>query len=342
VLSRAPELLSSWTTLRLGGPARAFIQADSRPDLYKAVAQLDAQHESALVIGGGSNLVVADAGFDGTVVRAATRGIAVRELDDTVEVHAEAGESWEEFVGLAVSEGWGGVEALAGIPGTVGAVPIQNVGAYGQEVAQTITAVSVFDRSAAVERTISAAECGFGYRNSRFKSDPGHFIVGAVTFRFQRSRRSAPVRYGELARQLGVQIGEQAPTDQLREAVLQLRTAKGMVLDAGDHDTWSAGSFFTNPFVAPAALPRGAPSFEQRDDKVKTSAAWLIEQAGFPRGYGNDKVRVSSKHTLALTNRGTATTADLLALASTIRTRVRSRFGIELQPEPVLVGCELS
>jgi UDP-N-acetylmuramate dehydrogenase len=342
VLSRASELLSSWTTLRLGGPAREFAQADSRRDLFQAVAQVDARHEDALVIGGGSNLVVADAGFGGTVVRAATRGLTVRRLRDTVEVEAEAGESWQDFVDLAVSEGWGGVEALAGIPGTVGAVPIQNVGAYGQEVAQTITAVSVFDRAAAVERTMPAAECGFGYRSSRFKSDPGHFVVGAVTFRFQCSRRSAPVRYGELARRLGVHTGEQAPTDQVREAVLHLRTAKGMVLDDGDHDTWSAGSFFTNPFVAPSALPRGAPSFELREDKVKTSAAWLIDQAGFPRGYGNEKVRVSSKHTLALTNRGAATTADLLALASTIRTGVRSRFGIELQPEPVLVGCELS
>jgi UDP-N-acetylmuramate dehydrogenase len=342
VLSPARELLAGWTTLRLGGPAREFVQAASRTDLYRAVAQVDAQQEQALILGGGSNLVVADAGFDGRVVRAATLGLAVRRFHDAVEVEAEAGQGWEEFVDLAVGEGWRGVEALAGIPGTVGAAPIQNVGAYGQEVAHTIAAVSVFDRSAGVERTLQAEECGFGYRSSRFKFDPGRFIIGSVTFRFQRSRRSAPVRYGELARRLGVEIGAQVATDEVRAAVLQLRSAKGMVLDADDHDTWSAGSFFTNPFVAPAALPRGAPAFEGQDGTVKTSAAWLIEQAGFPRGFGNDKVRVSSKHTLALTNRGTATTADLLDLASTLRAGVRSRFGIELQPEPVLVGCELS
>jgi UDP-N-acetylmuramate dehydrogenase len=342
VLSRPSQLLADWTTLRLGGPARHFITADDEAGLFAAVSQLDGRREPLVVLGGGSNLVVADDGFEGTVIRAATRGVAVREADETVQVTAAAGESWEALVDFAVVEGWAGVEALAGIPGTIGAAPIQNVGAYGQEVADTIAAVETYDRRDGRVRTLAAEECGFGYRSSRFKSQPDRFVVGAVTFRFQRSRRGAPVRYAELARQLGVEVGHGVPTSEVRAAVLQLRAAKGMVLDADDHDTWSAGSFFTNPFVDPGALPAGAPSFEQREGRVKTSAAWLIEQAGFTRGYGNDKVSVSTKHTLALTNRGGATTADLLALASEIRTGVRSRFGIQLQPEPVLLGCALS
>jgi UDP-N-acetylmuramate dehydrogenase len=342
VLSLTSEVLADWTTLRLGGPARHFVEVDTRAELFSAVSTLDARSERALVLGGGSNLVVADAGFDGTVVRSATRGVTVRPAGETVEVTVEAGESWEELVAFTVAEGWAGVEALAGIPGTTGAVPIQNVGAYGQEVGQTITTVQVHDRHTGRVRVLPATQCGFGYRTSRFKSVPHRFVVGAVTFRLQRSRHGAPVRYAELARRLGVQPGERAPTHEVRDAVLQLRAAKGMVLDADDYDTWSVGSFFTNPFVEPRALPTGAPSFEQRAGRVKTSAAWLIERAGFPKGYGNGKVSISTKHTLALTNRGTATTADLLALASTIRSGVRSRFGIELQPEPVLLGCSLS
>jgi UDP-N-acetylmuramate dehydrogenase len=342
VLSLTSEVLADWTTLRLGGPARHFVEVDTTAELFSAVSELDARHERVFVLGGGSNVVVADVGFDGTVVRTGTRGVAVRPGGETVEVTAEAGESWEEIVDLTVAEGWAGVEALAGIPGTIGAVPIQNVGAYGQEVAQTIASVQVHDRRTGRGRTLSAAQCGFGYRTSRFKSEPDRFVVGAVTFRLRRSRQGAPVRYVELARRLGVEIGEPAPPREVRDAVLQLRAAKGMVLDADDYDTWSVGSFFTNPFVEPSTLPRGAPSFEQRAGRVKTSAAWLIERAGFPRGYGNGKVSISTKHTLALTNRGTATTADLLAVASRIRAGVLSRFGIELQPEPVLVGCALS
>lgn len=341
MLTARSRRLADWTTLRLGGPAENLVEVQERGDVYRAVFDADAADIPALVLGGGSNLVVSDDGFDGTVIRVASRGITVRNGQGAVEVTAEAGESWEHLVQRAVTEGWVGIEALAGIPGTVGAVPIQNVGAYGQEVADTITSVDVFDRLGGGGSRLGAAECGFGYRSSRFKSGASRFVIGAVTFRFETGRLATPVQYAELARTLGVHVGESAPLVDVSVAVLRLRTAKGMVLDADDHDTWSAGSFFTNPFVEPAAVPLGAPAFPQADGRVKTSAAWLIERAGFAKGFGNEKVRVSAKHTLALTNRGSARTSDLLALAREIRAGVRERFGIDLEPEPVLVGCSL-
>lgn len=342
MLTRAGERLANWTTLRLGGPATAFAEATTRRALYDAVASLDVIGSPVLVLGGGSNLVVADDGFDGTVVRVATTGIAVE--DDAgagVEVTVEAGEDWEAFVARAVAEEWVGVEALAGIPGTVGAVPIQNVGAYGQEVSHIVAQVHVYDRVERQRCTFSTADCGFGYRTSRFKQTPDRYVVGAVTFQFRRGSLGAPIQYAELARRLGVEVGERVPAADVRAAVLALRRAKGMVLDDVDHDTWSAGSFFMNPFVPPTALPSDAPAFEQPDGRVKTSAAWLVERAGFTRGYGIRDARVSTKHTLALTNRGAASTADLLALATEIRAGVLARFDIELQPEPVLIGCSL-
>lgn len=286
--------------------------------------------------------MVADVGFDGAVVRVATSGIAVADdVDAGVEVRVEAGEDWDALVARAVAEQWVGVEALAGIPGTVGAVPIQNVGAYGQEVAQTIAQVHAYDRLERRHRTFASADCGFGYRTSRFKQTPGRYVVGAVTFRFRRGLLGAPIQYAELTRRLGVEAGARVPAGDVRAAVLSLRRSKGMVLDETDHDTWSAGSFFMNPFVPQSAVPPGAPAWEQPDGRVKTSAAWLVERAGFSRGYGTGDARVSSKHTLALTNRGGASAADLLALATEIRAGVLARFGIELQPEPVLVGCSL-
>jgi UDP-N-acetylmuramate dehydrogenase len=262
-----------------------------------------------------------------------------------VSVTVGAGEPWDAFVESAVENGWVGVEALSGIPGTVGATPIQNVGAYGQEVAQTIARVRVWDRVLKGQRTFAAADCGFAYRHSRFKADPSRHVVLDVTFDFHPGDLSAPIAYGELARTLGVEVGQRAPLAEVREAVLGLRRGKGMVLDPDDHDTWSAGSFFTNPFVDPAQLPDGAPSYEQPDGTVKTSAAWLIEQAGFAKGFGLDRpgarVSLSTKHTLALTNRGGATTAELLELAREVRDGVREKFGIELVNEPVTVGCSL-
>jgi UDP-N-acetylmuramate dehydrogenase len=340
-----PELLSRHTTLRLGGPAGHWVEATTEAELVAAVDAADAAGEPLLVLGGGSNVVVADVGFPGTVVHVATRGVT-SDVDGEVTcggamVTVAAGESWDDLVIRAVESGWLGIETLAGIPGAVGATPIQNVGAYGQEVAQTVASVRVWDRKLRGVRTFANADCGFGYRHSRFKADPGRHVVLDVTFQFRQGTLGLPLEYAELARTLNVEVGQRAPLESVREAVLTLRSRKGMVLDARDHDTWSAGSFFTNPVVAPAELPDGAPAWPQADGTVKTGAAWLIEHAGFGKGYGPGPVTLSTKHTLALTNRGTATTEDLLGLAREVRAGVRARFGITLANEPVLVGCEL-
>ncbi|MBZ5735247.1 UDP-N-acetylmuramate dehydrogenase [Nocardioides sp. TRM66260-LWL] len=341
------ELLADHTTLRLGGPAREWVRAESEQALIDAVAEADAAGVPVLVLGGGSNLVVGDAGFDGRVVEVATRGVTP-DVDDAeavacggVLVTVAAGERWDALVAQAVTRGWAGVEALAGIPGSVGATPVQNVGAYGQEVAQTIASVRVFDRVLRGVRTFAAAECDFAYRHSRFKADPGRHVVLSVTFQLRRGTLGEPIRYAELARALGVEVGGRVDLGEVRDAVLALRRGKGMVLDPDDHDTWSAGSFFTNPIVAPEAVPDGAPAFAQPDGGVKTSAAWLIEHAGFGKGHGAGPARLSTKHVLALTNRGDASADDLLALAREVRDGVRARYGIELVPEPVLVGCDL-
>ncbi|BBH16986.1 UDP-N-acetylenolpyruvoylglucosamine reductase [Nocardioides baekrokdamisoli] len=332
--------LADFTTLRLGGSASTWIEASSEAAFISALGAADEAGTGVLILGGGSNLVVADEGFDGTVVRVATAGIAPEvDADGHVRVTVAAGENWDTFVAHAVASGWVGVEALAGIPGTVGATPMQNVGAYGQEVGQTIAEVRVWDRRLKGVRTFAADECGFAYRWSRFKADPGRHAVLSVTFTFAVGSLSAPVGYAELARTLDVEVGERAPLEDVRAAVLGLRRGKGMVLDAEDHDTWSAGSFFTNPFVEVA--PAGAPAYPQPDGRVKTSAAWLIEHAGFGKGYGNELVSLSTKHTLALTNRGGATTDALLALAREIRDGVAAEFGIGLEPEPVFLGCAL-
>ena len=337
-----PRLLAELTTLRLGGPADTLVRAGSEPELVAALREGDAGGTPLLLLAGGSNLVVSDAGFRGVVVQVATRGITVAEDRHRALVTVAAGEPWEPFVARVVQEGWCGVEALSGIPGSVGATPVQNVGAYGQELADTVVRVRCWDRRHDAYRDLTAEECGFGYRSSRFKRDPQRYVVLEVVFAFARERLGAPMRYAELARALGVEPGGRAPADRVREAVLDLRRAKGMVLDADDRDTWSAGSFFTNPLLpAERPVPPGAPCWRQPDGSVKTSAAWLIEQAGFTKGYGNDRVALSGKHTLALTNRGDGTTADLLALAGEVRRGVWNRFGIALENEPVLVGCAL-
>ena len=337
--------LAELTTLRLGGPAPAVIEAATEDVLVDAVLIADEGGDPPLLVAGGSNLVVADEGVERTVIRVLTQGVVV-DLDSCsgAMVTVQAGETWDAIVARAVDEGWVGIEALSGIPGSVGATPIQNVGAYGQEVSQTIASVRVYDRYDRKIRTFAAADCGFTYRSSRFKVEPNRFVVLTVTFQFPLGDLGAPVAYAELAHTLGVEIGARAPAASVREAVLELRRGKGMVLDADDHDTWSAGSFFTNP-ILPASeaetLPADAPRWEQPDGSVKTSAAWLIEKAGFTRGHGSGRVSLSTKHTLALTNRGGATTEELLTLAREIRDGVQSAFGITLVPEPVLVGCEL-
>jgi UDP-N-acetylmuramate dehydrogenase len=336
------EQLANHTTLRVGGPAADFVVATTEAELVDAVRDADDRGKPVLVLGGGSNLLVSDSGFDGRVVAVRTAGVAAdADACGGAVVRVAAGEPWDLFVARAVEEGWVGVEALAGIPGLVGATPIQNVGAYGQEVAQTIASVRCWDRKDGEVRTLFPRDCRFGYRTSRFKQEPDRWLVLEVVLQLRLGDLGTPVQYAELARRLGVEMGDRAPLADVREAVLALRRSKGMVLDESDHDTWSAGSFFTNPVLDADAVPTGAPTWPQPDGRVKTSAAWLIEHAGFARGHGNDRVALSGKHTLALTNRGGATATDLVTLAREIRDGVRARFGIELVNEPVLVGCSL-
>ena len=337
--------LADLTTLRLGGPARAVIDAMTEQHLVDTVRIADEAGDAVLLVGGGSNLVVADSGVDGTVVRVLTGGITVdADACSGAMVTVAAGEPWDEFVTHAVAQGWVGVEALAGIPGSTGATPIQNVGAYGQDVSQTIASVRTYDRYDRRIRTFAAADCDFSYRHSRFKAEPQRFVVLSVTFQLALGDLGAPVLYAELARTLGIDVGERAPSAAVRDAVLELRRGKGMVLDPADHDTWSAGSFFTNPVLSAEqaeALPDGAPRFAQPDGSVKTSAAWLIDHAGFDRGHASGGVAVSSRHVLALTNRGGGTTEQLLDLAREVRAGVEAAFGVTLVNEPVLVGCSL-
>ena len=348
----AGGLLAGHTTLRLGGPARAFATAATEDDLIARVRSADAAGEPLLVLGGGSNLVVADAGFPGTVVHVATTGIGPA---GPAGLTVAAGEDWDPLVAACVDEGLAGLECLSGIPGLAGATPIQNVGAYGQEVAQTVTSVRVYDRVDGQVRDLATADCGFGYRSSVFKrslapgSVTGRFVVLRVTFALVADKLSMPVRYPELARALGVDPGGRAPLAEVRAAVLGLRRGKGMVLDPGDPDTRSAGSFFLNPVLTTgqfAALERaagpGVPHYPAGPGQLKVPAAWLIERAGFGRGYQHPGgARISAKHTLALVNPGGASTASLLALAREIRDTVRGRFGVELACEPVLVGASL-
>jgi UDP-N-acetylmuramate dehydrogenase len=337
--------LAELTTLRLGGPARAVIDATTEDQLVETVRIADEGGDPVLVVGGGSNLVVADEGVDATVVRVLTRGVTTdADLCSGAMVTVAAGEPWDELVARAVTEGWVGIEALSGIPGSTGATPVQNVGAYGQDVAQTIASVRTYDRYDRRIRTFAASDCDFSYRHSRFKAEPMRHVVLSVTFQLALGDLGAPVTYAELARTLGVELGERAPLGDVRRAVLALRRGKGMVLDADDHDTWSAGSFFTNPILAPAqaaTLPAEAPRFSQPDGSVKTSAAWLIDHAGFGKGHGSTSVSLSTKHALALTNRGSGTTAELLDLAREVRDGVQRAYGVTLTNEPVLVGCEL-
>jgi UDP-N-acetylmuramate dehydrogenase len=340
--------LAELTTLRLGGPAGRFVEATTDADVLGAVRAADADGEALLIMAGGSNLVVADAGFPGTVLRIATRG--VRAAGDRLEV--AAGEPWDPFVAACVQAGRAGLECLSGIPGSTGATPIQNVGAYGQEVSHLIASVRAYDRAERRLDELAPAACGFAYRSSRFKREPGRWVVLSVGFVLPRRPQSAPVRYPELARALGIELGGHAPLADVRSAVLGLRRAKGMVIDPADPDSVSAGSFFTNPVLDAAAFARleerirarlGAdarvPRFAQADGSLKVPAAWLIERAGFARGHGDPAtVAISAKHTLALTNRGAGTTGQLVALAREITGGVEDAFGVRLVPEPVFVG----
>ena len=346
--------LADHTTLRLGGPARRFVRAGTEEDLVEAVRAADRGGDPLLILGGGSNLVVADEGFDGTVIQVATSG--VRRDRDPGLVTVAAGEDWDTVVAWTLAAGLAGLECLSGIPGLAGATPIQNVGAYGQEVAETITAVRTYDRVTGQTCLIPNERCGFGYRTSVFKRDDARrHVVLSVTFRLAEQSASMPLRFPELAAAVGVAPGGQVATAEVRSAVIGLRRGKGMVIDAADPDTCSVGSFFVNPVLDGTALAAveasararcGAatrvPRFDAGDGLVKVPAAWLIERAGFGKGYSpGDGARISSKHTLALVNSGSASTAGLMALARQIRDGVRDAFGVSLAPEPVLVGVTL-
>ncbi|MFD4016004.1 UDP-N-acetylmuramate dehydrogenase [Streptomyces sindenensis] len=343
--------LAPLTTFRLGGPAARLLTATTDAEVIAAVREADASGTPLLVIGGGSNLVIGDKGFDGTALRIATEGF---ELSGT-SLELAAGEVWTDAVARTVEAGLAGIECLAGIPGSAGATPIQNVGAYGQEVSSTITEVVAYDRRTGETVTIPNTECAFSYRHSRFKSEPDRFVVLRVRFELEEANGlSAPLKYPETARAMGVEQGDRVPLSAARETVLRLRAGKGMVLDPEDHDTWSAGSFFTNPILGPAAFQDflgrvherlgpdvTPPAFPAEGGRTKTSAAWLIDRAGFTKGYGSGPARISTKHTLALTNRGAATTEDLLALAREVVAGVHAAFGVTLVNEPVTVGVSL-
>jgi UDP-N-acetylmuramate dehydrogenase len=333
-------VLADYTTIRLGGSAADLVWASTEAELVECVTQADADRTPVLVLGGGSNLVVADAGFDGVVVRVAHTGIRFEPDGDRVVVRVEAGESWDDVVVASLARGLAGIECLSGIPGLAGATPIQNVGAYGAEISHVVTAVRAFDRVEKRELVLSPADCRFGYRTSALKHRDRYLVVG-VDLVLTESRMSAPVGYQQLADALGVELGGRAPAVDVRAAVLVLRAAKGMLIDPADPESVSAGSFFTNPVLAASAIPDGAPQWPAPDRLVKTSAAWLIEQAGFGRGFGHGRVGLSRKHTLALVNRGGATTAELILFAAYIRDGVRERFGVDLKVEPALIGVRL-
>ncbi len=338
--------LAPHTTLGLGGPARRLAKVENVDDLKQALTA--AGDEPVLVLGGGSNLVVRDGGFPGTVIQIAIAGVKIREHGDHAVVSAFAGESWDGFVAQMVEAKLSGVECLSGIPGLVGATPMQNVGAYGQEVADTIALVRVLDRKTGEIESFEPGDCGFAYRTSAFKGSE-RWVVLEVRFKLARSSDSAPLTYAELSRALGVANGGRAPLADVRSTVIALRRGKGMVVDPADPDSRSAGSFFMNPIVDAEALallegklPAGTamPKFPQPDGRSKLSAGWLIERAGFTKGHGTGAAGISSKHALALVNRGEATTRDLLALAEEIQDAVRARLGIDLVPEPVIVGID--
>jgi UDP-N-acetylmuramate dehydrogenase len=325
--------LSGLTTLGVGGVADRVIEVEDATELVSAVRDADEAGRPLLLLGGGSNIVAPDAGWDGDVVAVRSRGI--ERTGGRLVV--QAGEPWDDVVAYAVENGLAGIEALSGIPGSTGATPVQNVGAYGQEVAQTITAVRVYDRAEKSERILAPAECGFAYRDSRLKREPSRFVVLDVTFELDESSVSRPVGYAELARTLGVELGGTAPLAEVREAVIGLRRGKGMVLDPEDPDSRSAGSFFTNPIVAADRAVDGCPSWPAGDGRMKLSAAWLVQNAGFGRGTRDGHVGTSSRHSLALTTEPGATATELLAFADRIVATVQESFGVTLEREPTAV-----
>ncbi|WP_028279616.1 UDP-N-acetylmuramate dehydrogenase [Arthrobacter sp. H5] len=354
--------LAPFTTVGVGGPARKFVTARTEKEIIDAVRSADDDGERVLILGSGSNLIIADEGFDGTVVQLASTGFTVNDDDATcggVMVTAQAGQPWDELVEYTVLHAFSGLEALSGIPGLTGATPVQNVGAYGSDVSQTVAVVRTWDRETQTVKSFTNFELKFGYRDSLLKhttvEGSPRYVVLTVQFQLALGRMSAPVHYAELARALDVNIGKRAYANDVRREVLRLRGSKGMVLDSADRDTYSTGSFFTNPIVdsfVADGLPDNAPRYPATEKgKVKLSAAWLIDQAGFTKGFGlagdagfeasGGRAALSTKHTLAVTNRGEASAKDLLAVARLVADGVEQTFRIRLHPEPLLIGCAL-
>jgi UDP-N-acetylmuramate dehydrogenase len=361
--------LAELTTLRVGGPATRLVEPATEAELITAARDLWDEPEDWLLLGGGSNVVIADDGFDGTVLRVVTRGIErlADPAPNVVRLRIQAGETWDDVVAGAVAEGWSGIETLSGIPGSAGAAPVQNIGAYGQELGSRLGAIDFFDHRTRELERIPVAELELGYRTSSLKRGRLGLVVALELDLIDHGGLGMPIAYAELARVLGVRLGDRVPVADVRTAVLGLRASKGMIWDPADPDSTSAGSFFTNPIVSEGfarSLPADAPRWSTVPEEVprvlplgaeipaapasgeflvKLSAAWLIEHAGIPRGFAlpGSRAAISSKHTLAIVNRGGATAREIVQLAGYVQTRVLSEFGVILQPEPVLVGLEL-
>ena len=335
--------LSKYTSFRVGGPATKIVQVSTEAEIIGAIEE--AGDSPILIMGGGTNVLIADKGFEGTVIRISNNSVQA-EVDacSGATLTIGAGEDWDTFVQTTIDRGFAGLETLSGIPGTVGAAPIQNIGAYGHEVSEFITRVRTYDRQEKALKTFTNSECEFSYRNSYFKSHPGRYVIIEVQFQIRRGEFSDPITYVELSKKLGIEPGEKAPVVATRAAVLELRASKGMLLKNDDHDSWSAGSFFTNPIISQQAadlLPNAAPKWPLNDGRVKVSAAWLIENSGIHKGDELGGARISTKHVLALSNSGNATAADIAELAKRARNQVKEVFGITLEAEVNLVGVEI-
>ena len=335
--------LSKYTSLRVGGPATKIVQVSTEAQIIAAIEE--AGDTPILIMGGGTNVLIADKGFDGTVIRISNNSVQ-SEVDacSGATLTIGAGEDWDVFVQTTINSGFAGLETLSGIPGTVGAAPIQNIGAYGHEVSEFITRVRTYDRELKEICTFTNSQCEFTYRNSYFKAHPGRYVVLDVQFQLRIGEFSAPITYLELSKKLGIEPGDKATVAATRAAVLELRASKGMLLSPDDHDSWSAGSFFTNPIISQQAadgLPDAAPKWPLNDGRVKISAAWLIENAGMHKGDEVGGARISTKHVLALTNSGDATAADIAELAKRARDQVKAIFGITLEAEVNLIGIEI-
>ncbi|MFM8671895.1 MAG: UDP-N-acetylmuramate dehydrogenase [Candidatus Nanopelagicus sp.] len=340
------EALSNFTTLKVGGPAQKILHAQTEDELIEFVKTADKAGEKLLILGGGSNLLISDAGFAGTVIKVESSGSSL-DYDPCSGgmIEVSAGEEWDKFVALTIEKGFADLESLSGIPGTVGGAPIQNIGAYGHEVSETIARVRAYDRKKGEITTFTNEQCKFSYRNSIFKAESGRYVILSVSFQLRKGEQSLPITYVELANYLSVNVGDRSSVVEVRKAVLQLRGRKGMLIDTGDADSNSAGSFFVNPILSKEIadkLPPEAPRWVQPDGRVKTSAAWLMEHAGVNKGEKLAGAQISSKHVLALTNSGDATAGDIVKLAKMAREKVFEKFGIKLEAEVQLVGVDLN